>query len=413
MKPFIQSDQSRPQLHWYIVAGIGLAFIIWYLDLLPNIRYAATGTVVDQNTGSSPLETSQLSRNTVDDNGSFDGSGEHSLFEPIIDRRRTNHPVEALGHERTTVERAIAAQAAPISSELPEFIEPAEKVVLQAAAVVSTESDSASEITPAVHLEVSQPNSVIGSESKKATGDTASAPVISAGLAEQLRQIDQDYRDGRIMDAHSKLSQLYWKSPESRPAIRDRIEHTAFLIFVSPEHQFSEPRLVAAGETLGEIASEYQVTADYLAKLNRLDPDQIRAGQSLKVVKGPFSAVVDLDDFAMTIHAHGWFVRRYAIGTGADDRTPLGRFKIEEKLENPVWYNPDGGVVEADDPTNPLGEYWLGLGDHIGIHGTIDPTSIGRAASRGCIHLGDGDIEEVFGLLTTGSEVRIRRSATR
>ena len=68
----------------------------------------------------------------------------------------------------------------------------------------------------------------------------------------------------------------------------------------------------------------------------------------------------------------------------------------KEKLENPTWYNPDGGVVDADDPENPLGEYWLGLGNHIGIHGTIDPDSIGQAVSRGCIHLGDRDIEEVF-----------------
>ena len=65
--------------------------------------------------------------------------------------------------------------------------------------------------------------------------------------------------------------------------------------------------------------------------------------------------------------------------------------------------------MEPDDPENPLGEYWLGLGDHIGIHGTNDPSTIGRAASRGCIHLGDSEIEEVFSLLSTGSKVLIRK----
>jgi L,D-transpeptidase ErfK/SrfK len=65
--------------------------------------------------------------------------------------------------------------------------------------------------------------------------------------------------------------------------------------------------------------------------------------------------------------------------------------------------------VEPDDPENPLGEYWLGLGNHIGIHGTNDPASIGQAASRGCIHLGDDDIAEVFGLLSPGSKVLIRK----
>ena len=64
--------------------------------------------------------------------------------------------------------------------------------------------------------------------------------------------------------------------------------------------------------------------------------------------------------------------------------------------------------VDGDDPANPLGEYWLGLGDHIGIHGTIDPDSIGKASSRGCIHLADDDIAEVFQLLGVDSKVVIR-----
>jgi lipoprotein-anchoring transpeptidase ErfK/SrfK len=110
----------------------------------------------------------------------------------------------------------------------------------------------------------------------------------------------------------------------------------------------------------------------------------------------------------MTVHAHGWFVRRYSIGIGRDNATPQGEFTVQNKLENPTWYDPKGGQIEGDDPANPLGEYWLGLGDHIGIHGTIDPTTIGRAASRGCIHLNDNDIAEVFQLLGVGSKVVIR-----
>jgi L,D-transpeptidase ErfK/SrfK len=65
--------------------------------------------------------------------------------------------------------------------------------------------------------------------------------------------------------------------------------------------------------------------------------------------------------------------------------------------------------VEPDDPENPLGEYWIGLGNHIGIHGTNDSGTIGKAASRGCIHLGDDDIVEVFSLLSPGSKVLIRK----
>ncbi|RLS78081.1 MAG: LysM peptidoglycan-binding domain-containing protein, partial [Planctomycetota bacterium] len=183
----------------------------------------------------------------------------------------------------------------------------------------------------------------------------------------------------------------------------------ASLIFTSNERQFGTPHLVEYGETLQAIAKQYDVPWQYLALLNRVTPEKLQAGQELKVVRGPFGAVVDLSAFTLTVHAHGWYVNKYRIGTGRDHKTPLGEFVVEDKLENPTWYNPDGGIVEPDDPENPLGEYWLGLGDHIGIHGTNDPSTIGRAASRGCIHLGDSEIEEVFSLLSTGSKVLIRK----
>ena len=125
-------------------------------------------------------------------------------------------------------------------------------------------------------------------------------------------------------------------------------------------------------------------------------------------MRGPFSAVVDMERFELTIHAHGYFVHRYEVGIGEGDQTPAGEFAVQEKIKNPTWYNPAGGQVDKDDPLNPLGEYWIGLGDHIGIHGTIDPQSIGSARSRGCIHMRDADIAQVFELLGQGSVVRIR-----
>jgi lipoprotein-anchoring transpeptidase ErfK/SrfK len=234
-------------------------------------------------------------------------------------------------------------------------------------------------------------------------------PVLPSDIAIKLRTIDDCLKDDLILDAHAELSEIYWKHPELRSTIDDRIRETASLIFTSNEQQFGSPHLVEYGETLQAIAKQYEVPWQYLALLNRVTPEKLQAGQELKVVRGPFGAVVDLSAFTLTVHAHGWYVNKYRIGTGRDHKTPLGEFVVEDKLENPTWYNPDGGIVEPDDPENPLGEYWLGLGNHIGIHGTNDPSTIGRAASRGCIHLGDSEIEEVFSLLSTGSKVLIRK----
>ena len=101
-------------------------------------------------------------------------------------------------------------------------------------------------------------------------------------------------------------------------------------------------------------------------------------------------------------------MRRYRIGIGKDDSTPIGKFKVIDKFVNPQYTDPEGQVIDADDSNNPLGEYWIGIGDGFGIHGTIDPDSVGRAESRGCIRMHNTDVEEVFGLLRTGSVVVIR-----
>jgi lipoprotein-anchoring transpeptidase ErfK/SrfK len=127
-------------------------------------------------------------------------------------------------------------------------------------------------------------------------------------------------------------------------------------------------------------------------------------------MKGPFSTVVDLRDFALTVHLKGYYVKRYEIGIGKDSSSPLGKFTVLNKVENPQWTDDrTGKVIEGDDPNNPLGKRWIDLGNSYGIHGTIDPDSIGRAESRGCIRLRDKDITEVYNFLVKGSEVVIRK----
>ena len=114
------------------------------------------------------------------------------------------------------------------------------------------------------------------------------------------------------------------------------------------------------------------------------------------------------------------YVKSYPVGLGQEDSTPAGLWRIEagKKVKNPDWRNPRTGEYFArNDPDNPIGEYWLaleGIDDDTrgvpgyGIHGTVDPDSIGDQASMGCIRLRSDDIEEVFGMFVGGeSTVRI------
>lgn len=234
-------------------------------------------------------------------------------------------------------------------------------------------------------------------------------PIPSADIAQRIATIDRLLQENDYLTAHSELSKIYWQDVNYRPLIKQRIEDTARSIYASPQPHYVKPYVVQPGDNLQMIAAKYKVPWKYLASLNRVDERKVRAGSKLKVNKGPFSALVDLSDFELTIHAHGFFVHRYTVGVGKHGTSPQGRFSVKQKLVNPTYYGPDGLVIEGDDPANPLGEHWIDLGDSYGIHGTIDPDSIGQARSRGCIRMRNEDVAEVFSLLSDGSEVVIRR----
>ena len=225
----------------------------------------------------------------------------------------------------------------------------------------------------------------------------------------QLAAAEEKLEAGEILAAHRLLSKLYWNHKEFRPQIQDKIAGTAKSIFFQSQPHFVEPYVIQSGDRLEVIARKYQLSWEYLAKLNRTEPKRIQSGQKLKVVKGPFAAVVDLREFALTIHLQGYYVKRYPVCIGKDGSSPVGKFAVLNKVENPPYTGPDGKVIAADDPSNPLGERWIDLGDSYGIHGTIDPESIGKAESRGCIRMGDREVIEVYNFLVKGSEVVIRK----
>jgi lipoprotein-anchoring transpeptidase ErfK/SrfK len=241
------------------------------------------------------------------------------------------------------------------------------------------------------------------------TAITESLPSSSdEGAKAKLQQIDEWLSNRNFVAAHRELSTLYWNNPELKPTILERIEKNAQAIYFAPQPHFLEPYEIQSGDFLQRVAPKYGLNWEYLAALNRVDPRRVRAGQKLKVIKGPFSAFVDLSDFELTVHCHGFFVKRYPIGIGRNSSTPVGKFAVLDRITSPQYTDPNGRVIEGGQPTNPLGTHWVDLGDSYGIHGTIEPSSIGKAESAGCVRMRNEDVVEVFNFLVKGSEVVIR-----
>jgi lipoprotein-anchoring transpeptidase ErfK/SrfK len=128
------------------------------------------------------------------------------------------------------------------------------------------------------------------------------------------------------------------------------------------------------------------------------------------------SIVVDVSDNTLRLYRGLKVVREYGVATGTPGYpTPVGTFEIIDKKENPTWYNPapDGwgaGLPPfiGPGPGNPLGTRAMYLNaPGIRIHGTWDSSSIGTAASHGCIRMHIEDAEELYPLVPIGARVLV------
>jgi lipoprotein-anchoring transpeptidase ErfK/SrfK len=126
--------------------------------------------------------------------------------------------------------------------------------------------------------------------------------------------------------------------------------------------------------------------------------------------------VVDLSENRLYLYDGFKVMREYPVATAAPGyTTPVGVWKVVNKVENPAWYNPapDGwGAGEPLEippgPGNPLGTRALYLSaPGIRIHGTYNSSSIGTYASHGCIRMYISDSEELYPLVPIGTPVII------
>jgi len=221
-----------------------------------------------------------------------------------------------------------------------------------------------------------------------------------------LTELDQLLATGQDVAALRLCSRWYWNSPEQRPQFQKALNALAARVYFQSEPYYLPPHVVQFGETLESIAARYQVTPQYLKRVNRVEPVQMRVGQSLKVLQGPFSAVIDLSDRDLTVHAQGYYLARFRVGFGDFMQLPPGRYHIADKAVAPV--------NQAENPNDSGMSRWLILGNETGsttqqgIHGTDDDSLIGQVGGAGCIRMSNRELDALFDLLMSGAEVVVR-----
>lgn len=230
------------------------------------------------------------------------------------------------------------------------------------------------------------------------------------------------YKSGHQLAARNELNAMLRRST-SRDE-RNRIR--TYLNRIAEETLFSKARLpgdplvdsytIQANDRMIRIAQKYSVPYEILMRINGIkDATRIRENQRIKVLHGPFNARIRTADFRIDLYLQDTYVRSFPIGIGAHGSTPTGVWKVTHKLPNPTYFPPAGAeikkIIPGDDPKNPLGEHWIGLEgvdgeaagqEGYGIHGTIEPDSIGKAVSLGCIRMHNQDVAYIYTLLQPG-----------
>ena len=159
----------------------------------------------------------------------------------------------------------------------------------------------------------------------------------------------------------------------------------------------------AAFEVFGIIAMLLCIALSARAQSSDTAPEEELASDS-PVRK----IVVSVPDRRLALIEDDEVVKVYPVAVGASESpTPEGEFQIINRLTSPTYYHP--GKVIGPGADNPLGTRWMGLNlKGFGIHGTNVPSSIGKAASHGCVRMAKRDLEELFELVEVGDVVVIR-----
>ena len=187
-----------------------------------------------------------------------------------------------------------------------------------------------------------------------------------------------------------------------------------------PGDELSGSYQVQFGDNLTAIGNKHNVPPEFLMRVNGIkDAKRLRAGQNLKVVNGPFNAIIYKSRFEMDLYLQNTYVKTFKIGIGLPGNdTPTGNWRVTANKEiDPDWPRPQnqgGGLVKSGDSENPLGVRWIPItcfkGDGLnrtgfGIHGNNAPKSIGTQCSLGCIRMHNNEVIEFYNMVVPSMSI--------
>ena len=169
---------------------------------------------------------------------------------------------------------------------------------------------------------------------------------------------------------------------------------------IVPQQQYAPQALPSDDEMQGQDA--------------QLDPRLQRQVVDYRTKEAPGTIIVDTPNTFLYLVLGNGKAMRYGIGVGREGFTWSGTHPVVRKAEWPDWYPPQEMIARqpylprmtAGGPGNPLGARAMYIGGtEYRIHGTNDPSTIGKNVSSGCIRLTNEDVIDLYNRVQVGAKV--------
>ena len=272
---------------------------------------------------------------------------------------------------------------------------------MSASAAISAPASTASAAAEAVGTSADSARSATAAEQPSAE---AAALVAQAGEKEAA---------GEAVAARTLYGQALAAQPgaEQRAAIAGKLEELCGRTLLGKELSAGETAAemykVKSGDRLAIVTRRYLIPFELVERVNGLASDNLQVGQKLKMIHGPFSVRVYKGAHRLELVLGDLVVKTFPVAIGSEDKTPTGLYPIIKKVMNPR-FDPTASMHGLESKAggaadNPIGTRWIDIGNHLGIHGTSDPSSIGQSVSFGCIRLKNEDVELLYDFLVAGA----------
>ena len=218
---------------------------------------------------------------------------------------------------------------------------------------------------------------------------------------------------GRYAEALSVLSLWHDDASlglEESQRLEDLLGQLAGTVIYSQKDLLLPPHIVAPGETLPSIAAPLQVPWQLLGKINGVtDPSQLVHGEHLKVLRGPFDAVISVSRRRMSLQVGGNYAGSFPVVLGRQIYDRIGQSVAVIDIRRPGAVQEPMGIASQVVYAPAAGPKSIILGEGLAIEGVEDPSLVNDSASASSVIVSLRDLEDIADILGPGSQVLVRK----